>query len=70
MTRASTYTLARGGLVLFLAAFHTSGAQPTYLTPANTPFSSPQLVIIACAAVLRGTCSVMIACSLCAQLRP
>ena len=52
MTRASTYTLARGGLVLFLAAFHTGtlvGAQtssPTYLTPANTPFSSPQIVTI------------------------
>ncbi len=38
--------------MLFLAAFHTGtlvGAQttsPTYLTPANTPFSSPQIVTI------------------------
>ena len=49
MTRASTYTPARGGLVLFLAAFCTGTlvpASPTFLTPANTPFSSPQIVTI------------------------
>ena len=49
MTRASTCTPARGGLVLLLAAFCTGTlvpASPTYLTPANTPFSSPQIVTI------------------------